>query len=127
MAEYRREPNILPVDHGYASDNVDKTIEARDVVPVIPMRKTQQAAYHCRSKPLPAAQPRRARLHLVEERPSHRHPLRQTAEAVWKRGSDEGVVGDRSTSGDHVREKVEGSRLRLLVVPDAYSSIWWVF
>ena len=82
MAEYRREPNILPVDHGYASDNVYKTIEARDVVPVIPMRKTQQAAYHCRSKPLPAAQPRRARLHLVEERPSHRHPLRQTAESL---------------------------------------------
>lgn len=34
------EPSVLLADRGYDSDNVRKTMEARNVVPVIPMRKS---------------------------------------------------------------------------------------
>ena len=36
------EPSVLLADRGYDSDNVRKTMEARNVVPVIPMRKTRK-------------------------------------------------------------------------------------
>ena len=36
------EPCVLLADRGYDSDNVRKTMEARNVVPVIPMRKTRK-------------------------------------------------------------------------------------
>jgi transposase len=36
------EPSVLRADLGYDSDNVRKTMEARNVVPVIPMRKSRK-------------------------------------------------------------------------------------
>lgn len=42
MADNLPEPSVLLADRGYDSDNVRKTMEARDVVPVIPMRKTRK-------------------------------------------------------------------------------------
>ena len=36
------EPSVLLADRGYDSDNVRKTMEARNVVPVIPMRKLRK-------------------------------------------------------------------------------------
>ncbi len=36
------EPVVLPADRGHNSDNVRKTMEARNVVPVIPMRKSRK-------------------------------------------------------------------------------------
>lgn len=42
MADNLPEPAVLLADRGYNSDNVRKTIEARNVVPVIPMRKTRK-------------------------------------------------------------------------------------
>ena len=36
------EPCVLLADRGYDSDKVRKTMEARNVVPVIPMRKTRK-------------------------------------------------------------------------------------
>lgn len=36
------EPCVLLADRGYDSDNVRKTMEARNVVPVIPMRKSRK-------------------------------------------------------------------------------------
>ena len=36
------EPSVLLADRGYDSDNVRKTMEARNVVPVIPMRKSRK-------------------------------------------------------------------------------------
>ncbi len=36
------EPSVLLADRGYESDNVRKTMEARNVVPVIPMRKSRK-------------------------------------------------------------------------------------
>lgn len=38
------EPCVLLADLGYDSDNVRKTMEARNVVPVIPMRKFRKRA-----------------------------------------------------------------------------------
>jgi transposase len=35
-------PSVLLADRGYDSDNARKTMEARHVVPVIPMRKTRK-------------------------------------------------------------------------------------
>lgn len=40
MDENLPEPSVLLADRGYDSDNVRKTMKARNVVPVIPMRKT---------------------------------------------------------------------------------------
>ena len=42
MADHLPEPCVLLADRGYGSDNVRKTMEARNVVPVIPMRKTRK-------------------------------------------------------------------------------------
>lgn len=42
MADNLPEPSVLLADRGYDSDNVRKTMEARDVLPVIPMRKTRK-------------------------------------------------------------------------------------
>ena len=42
MADNLPEPSVLLADRGYDSDKVRKTLEARDVVPVIPMRKTRR-------------------------------------------------------------------------------------
>lgn len=42
MADNLPEPCVLPADRGYDADNVRKTMEARNVVPVIPMRKTRK-------------------------------------------------------------------------------------
>ena len=36
------EPSVQLADRGYRSDNIRKTMEARNVVPVIPMRKTRR-------------------------------------------------------------------------------------
>ena len=36
------EPRVLLADRGYDSDNIRKTMEARNVMPVIPMRKTRK-------------------------------------------------------------------------------------
>ena len=36
------EPAVLLADRGYDSDNVRKTMEARNVVPIIPMRKSRK-------------------------------------------------------------------------------------
>jgi transposase len=36
------EPCVLLADRGYDSDNVRKTMETRNVVPVIPMRKSRK-------------------------------------------------------------------------------------
>lgn len=36
------EPSVLLADRGYDSDKVRKTMDARDVVPVIPMRKSRK-------------------------------------------------------------------------------------
>lgn len=35
-------PSVLLADRGYDSDNVRQTMRARDVLPVIPMRKTSK-------------------------------------------------------------------------------------
>ena len=42
MADNLPEPSVLLADRGYDSDKVRKTMEARGVVPVIPMRKTRR-------------------------------------------------------------------------------------
>jgi len=42
MADHLPEPRVLLAGRGYGSDNVRKTMEARDVVPVIPMRKARK-------------------------------------------------------------------------------------
>nr|WP_323032750.1 IS5 family transposase [Paracoccus sp. (in: a-proteobacteria)] len=42
MADNLPEPSVLLADRGYNSDNIRKTMEVRDVVPVIPMRKTRK-------------------------------------------------------------------------------------
>ena len=42
MADNLPEPCVLPADRGYDADNLRKTMEARNVVPVIPMRKTRK-------------------------------------------------------------------------------------
>ncbi|MEY8827925.1 transposase, partial [Sedimentitalea sp. XS_ASV28] len=42
MADNLPEPSVLLADRGYDSDNGRKTMEARNVVPVIPMRKTRK-------------------------------------------------------------------------------------
>jgi transposase len=42
MAENLPEPSVLLADRGYDSDNVRKTMEARNVVPVITMRKSRK-------------------------------------------------------------------------------------
>jgi transposase len=36
------EPSVLLADRGYGSDKVRKTMEARNVVPVVPMRKSRK-------------------------------------------------------------------------------------
>ena len=35
-------PCVLLADHGYDSDKVRETMEARNIVPVIPMRKSRK-------------------------------------------------------------------------------------
>ena len=42
MADNLPEPSVLLADRSYGSDKVRKTMKARDVVPVIPMRKTRR-------------------------------------------------------------------------------------
>ena len=42
MADNLPEPSALLADRSYDSDNVRKAMEARNVVPVIPMRKTRK-------------------------------------------------------------------------------------
>ena len=42
MADNLPEPSVLLADRGYGSNNVRKTMEARNVLPVIPMRKTRK-------------------------------------------------------------------------------------
>ena len=40
------EPSVLLADRGYDSDRVRETMEARNVVPVIPMRSVFRATMH---------------------------------------------------------------------------------
>lgn len=42
MGDNLPEPAVLLADRGYGSDNVRKTMEARNVVPIIPMRKSRK-------------------------------------------------------------------------------------
>ena len=42
MDDNLRAPAVLIADRGYDSDKVRKTMEARNVVPVIPMRKSRR-------------------------------------------------------------------------------------
>ena len=42
MADNLPEPSVLLADRGYDSDDVRRTMEARDVLPVIPLRKTRK-------------------------------------------------------------------------------------
>lgn len=42
MADNLPEPSVLLADRGYDSDDVRRTMEARDVLPVIPIRKTRK-------------------------------------------------------------------------------------
>ena len=42
MADNLPEPSVLLADRGYDADSVRKTMKVRDVVPVIPMRKTRK-------------------------------------------------------------------------------------
>ncbi len=42
MADNPPAPSVLLADRGYDANNVRKTIEARNVLPVIPMRKTRK-------------------------------------------------------------------------------------
>jgi transposase len=42
MGDNLPEPSVLLADRGYDSDKVRKTMEARNVVPVIPMRKSRK-------------------------------------------------------------------------------------
>ena len=42
MADNLPEPSVLLADRSYDSDTIRKTMEARDVLPVIPMRKTRK-------------------------------------------------------------------------------------
>lgn len=42
MVENLPEPSVLLADRCYESENIRKTMEARNVVPVIPMRKTRK-------------------------------------------------------------------------------------
>lgn len=42
MADDLPRPAVLLADRGYDSDHVRKTIEARNVLPVIPMRKSRK-------------------------------------------------------------------------------------
>ena len=61
--------SVLLADRGYASDKVRKAMEARNVMPVIPMRRSRKmrVAVDSGPCPLPAAQPRRAMLQQAEE------------------------------------------------------------
>lgn len=43
MADNLPEPSVLLADRGYDSDNIREAMEARSVVPVIPMRKPRVA------------------------------------------------------------------------------------
>lgn len=76
MADNLPEPSVLFADRGYDSDNIRKTMEVRDVVPVIPMRKTRKLRVR-RPQALSPEQPRRAVLQQAQECPSSRHPLPQ--------------------------------------------------
>ena len=42
MADNLPEPSVLLADRGYDSDNIRKTMEVRDVVSAIPMRKIRK-------------------------------------------------------------------------------------
>ena len=42
MADNLPEPSVLLADRGYDFDDVRRTMEARDVLPVIPLRKTRK-------------------------------------------------------------------------------------
>ena len=42
MVDNLPEPSVLLADRGYDSDHIRKTMQARDGVPVIPMRKTRK-------------------------------------------------------------------------------------
>lgn len=42
MADNLPKPSVLLADRGYDADDVRRTMEARDVLPVIPMRKTRK-------------------------------------------------------------------------------------
>ena len=42
MADNLPEPSVLLADRGYDSDNVRNAMEAREVLPVIPMRKSRK-------------------------------------------------------------------------------------
>lgn len=42
MDDSMPEPGVLLADRGYDSDNIRKTMEAHNAVPVIPMRKTRK-------------------------------------------------------------------------------------
>jgi hypothetical protein len=45
MADNQPEPSVPLADRGHDSDNVRKAMEAHNVVPVIPMRKTRKCAW----------------------------------------------------------------------------------
>jgi len=51
MDDILPEPSVRLADRGYGSDNVCKTMEARDVVPVIPMRTSRKLRVAVDRKP----------------------------------------------------------------------------
>ena len=52
------EPCVLLADRGYDSNNVRKTMEARNVVPVIPMRKSRKLRLAVASPPVMTRRPK---------------------------------------------------------------------
>lgn len=79
------EPCVLLADRGYDSDNVRKTMEARNVVPVIPMRKSRKLRVAVDRTLYRLTAPRRALLQQAQERPPRRHPLRQNRRELPRR------------------------------------------
>jgi hypothetical protein len=78
MGDNLPEPYVLVADRGYDTDNVRKTIEARNVMPGIPMRKIPKVAPGRRPRSLQAAEPRRTVIqHVQQVRPPRRKPMRQ--------------------------------------------------
>ncbi len=44
MADNMPTPSVLLADRGYDADSIRETIDKRDVLPVIPMRKSRKSA-----------------------------------------------------------------------------------
>lgn len=77
MADNLPKPSVLLADRGYDADSIRTTMAARNVVPVIPMRKSRKKRTGSRPLPVSPAEPRRAMLQQAQERPPRRNPLRQ--------------------------------------------------